>query len=271
MTDSSPNIELLQASVDPDGADESEFRLLVNNKFVKYITIDGGLFDRDDMCFGPTLITLLPPLPPGDWNQGRVSRNATTGDVYFSAVSKTPLPGINKIWHPTQIDHLELCMGEKIRTNLYEATCSRFDSTIIAKLARFPWEVPQLEAETTAYEWIEGHQIGPEFLGHLTEEGRVIGFIMARIPDFHHATPEDLPLCQRALSKLHQLGIKHGDTNKHNILVHDGKATLIDFDMASRTASANELEDELQGLLGQLRDTSGRGGTVIVMPGQDDC
>ncbi|GFP52262.1 hypothetical protein TASIC1_0001041400 [Trichoderma asperellum] len=142
-------IQVLQASVDPES--ESEFRLLVNNKFVKYITIDSGLYGIDDMCFGPSLISLLPPLPPGDWNEGHISRDPSTGDAHFAAISKSPLPGITNLWHPTQIDHLKLRMGLKLRSNVYEATCSLFDSTIIAKFARFPWEVPQLEQETEAY------------------------------------------------------------------------------------------------------------------------
>lgn len=86
---------------------------------------------------------------------------------------------------------------------------------------------------------------------------------MARITDCRRATPENFLLCHLALSNLHQLGIKHGDINKHNSLIHDRKATLIDFDKASRTASAAELENELYDLQDQLRDTSGRGGRVV--------
>ena len=123
--------------------------------------------------------------------------------------------------------------------------------------------MPQLEAETTAYEWIEGQQIGPAFLGHLTEEGRDIGFVISRISDCRHATPEDFAVCHSALSRLHNLGIKHGDTNKHNFLIYDEKATLIDFDSASRGASDDELQAELDQLPDQLRDTSGRGGIVV--------
>jgi len=261
MADHVPKLVVLQASVDPD--EESEFRVLVDNMFVKYITIDAGLYDCDDMCFGPSLISLLPPLPPGDWNQGYVSRNPETGEPHFSAVSNTQLPGITTTWHPTRVDHLELREERKIRSNVYEVTCPCFNSTVIAKFARFEWEVPQLEAETTAYEWIEGQQIGPAFLGHLTEDGRIIGFLMARIADCRHATPEDFPLCHSALSKLHELGIKHGDINKHNFLINDGKATLIDFDRASRAASHDELESELRELEDQLGDTSGRGGRAV--------
>ncbi|KAL6908787.1 alpha-galactosidase A precursor [Trichoderma evansii] len=254
-------IQFLQASVDPEN--ESEFRLLVNNKCVKYITIDGGLYDSDDMCFGPSLVSLIPPLPSGDWNEGPISRNPATGNPHFATVSKTHFPGITRLWHTIQIDHLELRMGQNLRSNVYEATCSRFSSTIIVKLARFPWEVPQLERETMAYEWVDGQQIGPGFLGHLIEEGRAIGFVMDRIVGCRHATPNDFSLCRLALSKLHQLGIKHGDINKHDFLIHDGKATLIDFDSASRAVSASELEREILDLPDQLRDTSERGGRII--------
>ena len=97
----------------------------------------------------------------------------------------------------------------------------------------------------------------------MTEEGRAIGFLIALVADCHHATPDDSPLCYSALSKLHKLGIRHGDVNKHSFLIYDGKATLIDFDNASRPASDDELETDLQGLQDQLRDMSGRGGQVV--------
>ncbi|KAI0190833.1 alpha-galactosidase A precursor [Astrocystis sublimbata] len=265
MANDSLRIKLLQASVDED--DESHFRLLINDKTVKYIIIDAGLFDTDDMCFAPSLIDLLPPFPPGDWKTGRISRNPATGDAHFASVSEEPLPGITKIWHSTTIDHLELGMPRKLRSGVYEATCPRFGATVVvAKFARFAWEIPQLEAETEAYEWIEGHHIGPGFLGHLTEEGRVIGFLIAQITDCHHATPDDFAACDRALSRLHELGIRHGDINKHNFLVRGGEdAVLIDFDVASRLVGVNELEDESRDLMNQLHDTSGRGGFSCLM------
>lgn len=153
--------------------------------------------------------------------------------------------------------------GQKVRTNVYEVTCPGFNSPVIAKFARFEWEVPQLEVETAAYSWVDGHGIGPVFLGHLTEEDRVIDFLITRIDGCRHATIEDLPLCRSALSRLHRLGIKHGDINKHNFLIHDGEATLIDFDRSLRLADENGLQAELQQLQVELCGDTGRGRMVV--------
>jgi len=210
------HIQVLQLEVDPEG--EGEFRILVDGKFAKYLTIDHGLYDADDMCFTPIFVPQLPPLPPGDWNVGRISKDPVTGKPHFARATKEILPAVTHIWHPTEINHLTLSMGKKLRSNVYEATSSHFKSTVVAKFARFPWEIPLLDTETAVYEWISGHEIGPKFLAHLTEEGRVIGFLIEKISDFEHATIGDFPLCQNILSKLHRLGIKHGDTNKHNFL-----------------------------------------------------
>ncbi|KAL9625317.1 MAG: hypothetical protein Q9160_000380 [Pyrenula sp. 1 TL-2023] len=226
---------------------ESEGLVLVDNKFLKYIPIDAGLYGRDDMCFGPSLISLLPPLPSRDWKQGCISRDLKTGEAHFSTVSKTPLSRITKIWHPIQVDHLKLREEQKLRSGVYEVTCPGFSSTIVAKFTQFEWEVPQLEAETTAYEWIEGQLVGPAFLGHLIEEGRVIHWV----PHGPHRR-----LSSRDAGGLPSVPLDLVKT------ASDGKATLIDFDNASRPASDDELEAERHKLQTQLRDTSGRGGKV---------
>ncbi|PNS18855.1 Iron-sulfur clusters transporter atm1, mitochondrial [Sphaceloma murrayae] len=65
-------MEILQCSVDHD--DESEFRVIVDGDAVKHITIDNGVYNPDDMCFAPAIESLTPTPLPGDWNQGRVSK-----------------------------------------------------------------------------------------------------------------------------------------------------------------------------------------------------
>lgn len=255
------HIQVLQASVDPEG--DSDFRILVNNESVKYITIESGLFGLEEMCFGPSLISLLPPLPSSEWNQARVSRDPVNSVASFSIVPETTLPGITTLWHRTRVDHLDLVLGTKLRSNVYEATSERFPSKVVTKFARFPWEIPRLQTETMIYECIEGHGIGPEFLGHLTEGERVIGFIMACVTDCRPAVLEDYRLCRSALIKLHGLAIKHGDVNRHNFLVHQETAVLVDFENSSQTTNTTDLEDELQCLQSTLKDTSDRGGRHV--------
>ncbi len=237
-----PRIHVLQASVDPDG--DSEFRILANHS-VKYITMDTGLSGLDEVCFGPSLISLLPPLPPGGWTQSRVSRNPVTSVARFTVASERLLPGITSVWHPIHVNYLDLKFGTKLRSNGYEATSKQFPFKVVAKFARFPWEIPRLEVETMAYRLIEGHHIGPEFLGPLTEGARVIGFAMACIADCRPAALEDYGACRSALIKLHEFAIKHGDINKHNFLIRQESAILIDFENSSQTTETKELEYEL--------------------------
>ena len=66
--------------------------------------------------------------------------------------------------------------------------------------------------------------------------------------------------CRKALERLHDLGIKHGDINKHNFLVREGHdVVLIDFETAKK-CSRQELEDEMIVLEENLNDPSFRGG-----------
>lgn len=256
-----PNIQLLQASVDSE--DTSELRILVDHKHIKYLAVDPGLYATDDLCFAPSLIAILPPLPPGDWNEGHISRHSKDGCPYFARITRTQLPTITHVWHPCRIDYLDLQLGHRHRSNVYEATCSQFSVTVVVKFARFSWEIALLDAETRAYRWIDRHHIGPDLLGHITEDGRVIGFAMDRIANAQHAGPEHLSLCQQTLKRLHHLGIKHGDVNKHNFLVRDGLAMLIDFDNSRLCNDQEILDKELNSLEEELHDMSGRGGIVI--------
>jgi hypothetical protein len=88
MSSDGPSIELLQYDVDADGI--SDVQLLVNGKFIKYVTIESGHYDVDDRCFAPALISILPPLPPGEWNEGHISRNPVDNCPHFTKTSQTP-------------------------------------------------------------------------------------------------------------------------------------------------------------------------------------
>ena len=187
-----------------------------------------------------------------------------SGVPFFARTIEKRLPTIRSSWHSTYVSHLKFSFGQKLRSGVYEATAPRFQVPVVVKFARFAWEIAALDSECEAYRWIEGQDIGPMFLGLLTEEGRIIGFIIERMTDAHHATPTELRLCQVALSKLHNLGILHGDVNKHNFLVKDGRAILIDFERARATEDKSALREEMECLLDELGDTSGRGEIVLL-------
>ena len=263
MAASSPSLRLLQAEVDP-GEDDSYLRLLHNNKHIKYVTIAAGLYNSHDMCFGPVITALLEPLlPPGVWNYGYINRNPETGFPHFAEVAQKDFPSVSASWHPTKIDYLDLVLGQKLMPGVHDATCPQIETPMVAKFACWDWEIGFMDDECTAYQWIEGHDIGPKFLGHITEEGRVIGFLIERVADndgdARHATPADLEACLETLNKLHDLGILHGDLVKYNILITSKGATLIDFSTAQKCDDASAFEKEKESLKTRLCSDSNLG------------
>ncbi|CAI7605418.1 unnamed protein product [Penicillium glandicola] len=251
------SITLLQAEADDN--DESYFRLLINGS-VRYITIAHGIWGTEDMCFGPSLASILPDLPVGDWNDGLVTKHQETGEPYFARATRTSFSGVKNTWHNTFVDYMDLGESRRLRTGVYEAKCPQLEELVVVKFARFDWEIGYMEGETSAYRLIEGYDIGPRFLGHLTEDGRVIGFLMERISNARHAGPLDLDICQQTLTKLHGLGIKHGDVNRFNFLIRASKAILIDFDTARKCDDSRLLTEELCNLQEALESSSNKGG-----------
>ncbi|KAJ5406303.1 Lipopolysaccharide kinase [Penicillium sp. CMV-2018d] len=130
------SITLLQAEADND--DESYFRLLINGS-VRYITIAQGIWSTDDMCFGPSLATILPDLPTGDWNAELVNKHPETGEPYFARATRASFPG-----------------SRRLRTGVYEVKCPQFEELVVVKIARFDWEIGYMEGETAGYRLIEG-------------------------------------------------------------------------------------------------------------------
>jgi len=259
------NVQLLATLVDSDDKEESEYRFLIDGTHVKYVTVAPEILPKDGRTFAPAVLAGLPPLPRGNWNVGHVGYDSASGEPVFLHTAKDDLPGVQTIWHATCIDHLELRKLERFRQNIHIVSYPLFDRPVVAKFTEFPWQTPYLEAETAAYQWIEGSDIAPRFLGHLTEEGRVIGFVLEYIGNARTAGPEDLAACQSVLKKLHSLGIRHGDINKHNFLVqHGGKVVLLDFEAAKKDASIDELEAEYQQLTKSLQDPSLRGAVHLV-------
>lgn len=245
MTPEKQDIKMMACSVDFDDAVESEFRFLVDQKHIKIVTTKAGALAGLDIepSFGPDIVRVMPCFPPGSWNQGTVAKDPATGRLVFSSTSRVDFPGVKDIWHPVTVDHLELTELDRFQQNTLKVSHHLFSRPVVCKLTAFPWQIPYMEAETRAYRWIQGKGIGPEFLDHVTEEGRVIGFVMEYV-EGATATREDADVCRAALTKLHSLGIKHGDVKKGNFVITGDKATMIDFEMARKCDHEHEFHED---------------------------
>ncbi|KAL2018601.1 hypothetical protein VTK56DRAFT_571 [Thermocarpiscus australiensis] len=260
-----------------DGRDNSFFRILAETR-VKYITILPGALDPDALSDMPLdFMNILPPLPyyEDTWTAAHISRDAVSGELKVALSSPAP-PRVENVWHSELIDFLRLEKNESLSplTGLYtwesDAPQQHSGETVIAKMARFEWEIPYIEQETRIYQRLEGTGIAPLFLGHIHEQGRVIGFLLERV-EGRFAGIEDLAGCRAALARLHQLNILHGDVNRYNFIVGgDGRVTLIDFEKSREGAGGTELEAKMASLEEQLKEETGRGGGFMSWDEEED-
>ncbi|KAH9214490.1 hypothetical protein DL95DRAFT_389460 [Leptodontidium sp. 2 PMI_412] len=147
----------------------------------------------------------------------RISRGAN--GVIESTLSFQQLPAISEPRHPHRIDVLLLKRIKRHRSNVYEVLYE--DQPAISKIALFEWDFRRIENETREYstirEHLDQHPAEPpcalNFLGHLTENGRVIGFLLEKV-EGEFASIGDMPNCQKVLRRLHGMGLIHGDANR---------------------------------------------------------
>lgn len=136
--------------------------------------------------------------------------------------------------------------------------------TIIAKIARFEWEIPRIARETRAYQLLEGSGLTPRFLGHIHENGRIIGFLLEKI-EGRPASIQDLGVCEKALERLHELGLLHGDVNRYNFIITEEEGVkIVDFEHLQENASPESMQKEVESVRAELIEESGRGGGFIV-------
>jgi hypothetical protein len=234
---------VLSMEVDDDDSFKSEYRLRIGN-LVKYLIISPKTFARDTLSFP---VPSLPSLPWYDeWTVAHVSRDETSGDLQTSISNRT-LAGVKCQWHHTLVDCLELQKIKLLTAMTFEAVSHSilpilFQSpvtTIIAKIARFEWEIPRIERETRAYQLLEGSGLAPRFLGHIHEYGRIVGFLLEKI-EGHPASIQDLGICETALEKLHKLGLLHGDANRYNFLSRKRGSNFLTLNVSRRMLAQNQ-------------------------------
>lgn len=88
--------------------------------------------------------------------------------------------------------------------------------------------------------------------------------MLANVEDARHPDKSegDAVKCRRVLGELHQLGILHGDVNKHNFLVCEERAWLVDFESSRKIEGGEEgrLIAEMATLDRFLQSDSKKGG-----------
>ena len=201
----------------------------------------------------------LPPLPLHNWNEAHIHLDKHSGTHSIRNTTRTSYLEMMDIWHHRKIDYLEFVKIEALQQDrLQVVTHPDFDAPVLIKVASFPWEQLSLERESTVYGLLHGSGATPEFLGHVTEGGRVIGFITEYITEAPSVRGRNMRGCLAALRSLHQRGIAHGDAHDGNCLIRkDGSAVLIDFELSVETWSHVEFERDLDIISRCIQELSG--------------
>ncbi|PYH80571.1 hypothetical protein BO82DRAFT_286313 [Aspergillus uvarum CBS 121591] len=261
---------VLFMEVDDDDSFSSEYRVQIGN-CVNYLIISPNTFDKDRLSFS---VQSLPALPwNGDWTMAHISRDDISGELRTS-ISTRPLAGVRYQRHDIMADCLDLMNSKMLTAMAFEAvrysitpSSDRLPvTTVIAKIARFEWEIPRIERESRAYQLLDGSGLAPPFLGHIRENGRIIGFLLKKVKGCH-ATIQDLKICEAAPGNFRKLGLLHGDVNRYNFLVTQEGVKLLDFECFQVNASSQSMHRELGSIRMKLMEISGRGGGFVT---QDD-
>jgi len=243
--------ELQQAGMESSPNQESLYRFR-NGSYVLYVTLAANcvLLDDSDYGFPPAIRNILPRTIDTSYNHAFID---SFGIATFSI---REFKGVTTLWHNTKIDIIPLPVVRAIKANCFKV---QYDGDwAIAKFARFDWEIRFIETETAIYQTIDEHNIAPKFLGHLHENGRVVGLLLAYMEGRRPQTEQDYGMCASVLSRLHNLGLVHGDVNLDNFIVTGIEAKLVDFETC-RSGTVDERMMEVKRLEREFEEDSRRG------------
>lgn len=224
---------------------------LADDGSLKWVGVNAGVFPGRWSLKDPDQLGLVfPPFPTGSWNVGQI-RRFENGEVGFTKTLEIPYDGIENAWHPTKIEFAEFeLLGQFDRDmegRLWHVKHPRFnEKPIFVKLAPWAssWSKEVMEDETRAYQLVDGHGIAPEFLGHVTYRGAIIGFILEWIEGAELTTKKDKSARIKVVKKLHALGATHGSAHHANFLRRGKDVLMIDFESSLFGDQATEKKKE---------------------------
>lgn len=238
--------ELQVAGMEASPNKESLYRFR-KGSYVLYVTLaaDYTVLDGSDYGFPPAIRNLLPQSIDTSYNHAFIDSSGT------ATFSTRQFKEVTTLWQNSNIDITTLPVVRVIKANCFKVQHDGIWA--IAKFARFDWELCFIEAETAMYRTIDEHNVAPKFLGHLHENGRVVGMLLEYIEGRRPRKEQDYETCASVLSCLHDLGLVHGDVNLDNFIVTGvGEAKLVYFEdcklgtKEERMIEVKQLEREFQ-------------------------
>ncbi|ROW15007.1 hypothetical protein VPNG_03487 [Cytospora leucostoma] len=193
--------------------------------------------------------------PKGNWNIGRICFFAEEDDhgSYYRAqiydAARLPLPQLDprsicsfspkfeyvdlKFTEVQLREHEPPRYSDRIRV-VTHAAYGNDEALMVMKI----WPSPMcnrmgIEKEMLAYKAFSHLGMTPKFVGHVTEEGRVVGMLLEYIAGAHKPSDDkEKELCRQRLYLFHRMTGWHRSVaanHKDNFLIKDGIAYIIDF------------------------------------------
>ncbi|ROV94396.1 hypothetical protein VSDG_05976 [Cytospora chrysosperma] len=230
---------------------------------IKYLTlhqVKGHGIRYDPSFFTSELFQKSEPFsfPNGNWNHGTVSffkeEDYDEEGVYYiwagvvnDAYMSLPVLDPKAIWPEipvveyVDLSHPKISLREttpigtsdRIRVVTHE-DFKDHETKLVMKI----WPSPMcntdgIEREMMAYRACNGKDITPKFLGHVAEEGRIIGMLIEYIEGAHKpSNEEEKELCRQELDRFHRLTGWHRnpmENHKGNFIIKDGSVYIIDL------------------------------------------
>lgn len=156
-------------------------------------------------------------------------------------------------WHPRIVEYGDLVKVATIQEGRLEVVQhpDLGSEPALVKRAALPAYIDSISRETHFYRLLDGLGVTPLFLGHVTDGGRVTGFLAEYVQQQEddgkrHGREDGTEACLAALRRMHARGIAHMDAHGGNCLVReDGSAAIVDFELAAETSSGAEFERDL--------------------------
>lgn len=158
-----------------------------------------------------------------------------------------------KPWHPRTVEYGDLVRVATIQEGRLEVVQhpDLGSEPLLVKRAALPAYIDSISRETHFYRLLDGLGVTPLFLGHVTDGGRITGFLAEYVQQQQedgkrHSRDVGTEACLAALRRMHARGIAHMDAHGGNCLVReDGSAAVVDFELAEETSSVAEYERDL--------------------------